>query len=457
MSNKTIPATATPDNFYWIMSDSKFMYTPTRSLFERPAVQRQIGKEEASLVERDRVCSNLTWIPGLPTIVRDKVIIEGELEDFPGNNLFNWYKPPRPLPDDADPAQAQFWLDLGFTLFGDDLPHTLDWLAWKTQHPDIKINHALVLGSYEQGIGKDSWLSPVRRGIGPSNWRNVSASHALTGIEKNFTPFLRASIARISEAHEMGVKRFAFYDATKDWCAAPPETLTIADKNVKEFPIMNAVGVIFTTNHKTDGLYIPPEDRRLYYAWSPRTQADFSEAFWRDYWDRVKGGADKHVAAYLMARDLSAFDPGRPPPKTPAWHEAVAANRNPQDNDLTDLLDKTGDDWIFACEPSRADALTLDQLRQNPDCPRSLHELFSDAAKRRTAAHRLETAGYSSINNPDRKDGQWRIDGKSQTIYARRELPHADQLSAARALVEFEEFKATLSTARKEDEEEFTP
>ena len=32
--------------------------------------------------------------------------------------------------------------------------------------------------------------------------------------------------------------------------------LTIADKNVKEYPILNAVFPILTTNHLTDGLYI---------------------------------------------------------------------------------------------------------------------------------------------------------------------------------------------------------
>ena len=34
-------ATKTPDNYFWIMSENRFMYAPTRSLFEKSAVVKQ--------------------------------------------------------------------------------------------------------------------------------------------------------------------------------------------------------------------------------------------------------------------------------------------------------------------------------------------------------------------------------------------------------------------------------
>jgi hypothetical protein len=112
----------------------------------------------------------------------------------------------------------------------------------------------------------------------------------------------------------------------------------------------------------------------------------------------------------------------------------------------------TGDYWAFTGEPSRADALTLDLLRRHPNCPNALRELFYDPAKRRTAAHRLEAGGYVSVANPDRSDGQWRINSKRQSVYARRDLTRADQLQAARDMIRFEEL---LVEPVKDDEEEF--
>jgi hypothetical protein len=256
----------------------------------------------------------------------------------------------------------------------------------------------------------------------------------------------------------MGEKRFSFYDSIKDWCAAPPDMLTIADKNVKEYPIWNAVFPIFTTNHLTDGLYIPPQDRRIDYVWSPRRQSDFTDTFWRDYWDRVlKRGEADHIAAFLQVRDLRKFNPGEPPVKTAAWHEAVNVNRNPADADLIDLLDHMGDDWasFIGDITDRAPAVTLEQLRRHPKVTQTLRTLFGDKGKARTAIHRLATARYGSFNNPDRADGLWRINGRAQMIYVWSELSPSDKMTAALDLILFEELP-DRAPAPESAEEEFS-
>ena len=56
----------------------------------------------------------------------------------------------------------------------------------------------------------------------------------------SFNAFLRRTIVRISEVHDLGPARFQFFDVTKDWHAAPPETLTVADKHVKAYEIMTS-------------------------------------------------------------------------------------------------------------------------------------------------------------------------------------------------------------------------
>ena len=235
--NPTLPATANPDNLYWIMSESAFMYLPTRTLFKRDAVVRQVGIEVATKIEHKKVCSNLFWSPGHPTLMENVAVIDGELFEHEGNNLLNLYKAPT-IAMQGDPAGATFWLELGRYLFGDDMDHLIKVLAFKVQHPEVKINHAIVMGSYDQGIGKDSFLSPVRRAIGYHNFGNVTAALAREWNNRGFNaPILQKVISRISEVHDLGPDRFKFYDMTKDWAAAPPETLRVADKNVRSYQI----------------------------------------------------------------------------------------------------------------------------------------------------------------------------------------------------------------------------
>ena len=152
----------------------------------------------------------------------------------------------------------------------DEAEHIIDWLAHRVQRPHEKINHALVLGG-EQGIGKDTMLEPVKHAIGPWNFQEASPRQVLG----RFNGFLKAVILRISEARDLGeFDRFKFYDHMKAYTAAPPDTLRVDEKHLREYAILNVCGVIITTNHKTDGIYLPADDRRHYVAWSDRTKDD---------------------------------------------------------------------------------------------------------------------------------------------------------------------------------------
>ena len=58
---------------------------------------------------------------------------------------------------------------------------------------------------------------------------------------------------------------------------------------------------------------------------------------------------------------------------------------------------------------------------------------LKDPRNRRQIPHRLEAAGYVPVrNDADKHDGQWKVGGKRQTIYARRELSLRDRYLAAR-------------------------
>ena len=92
-------------------------------------------------------------------------------------------------------------------------------------------------------------------GISP-RCRPTTCSAALTA-------FLRSVILRVSEARDLGdIDRFQFYDHMKAYTAAPPDVLRVDEKNLREYSVPNVVGVVITTNHKTDGIYLPADDRR---------------------------------------------------------------------------------------------------------------------------------------------------------------------------------------------------
>ena len=70
---------------------------------------------------------------------------------------------------------------------------------------------------------------------------------------------------------------------------------------------------------------------------------------------------------------------------------------------------------------SRADADTALSIR--------------DRKSRRAIPHRLENCGYEPVRNDDAKsDGQWKINGKRQAVYARKDLSMKDRLTAIKAL-----------------------
>jgi hypothetical protein len=284
------------------------------------------------------------------------------------------------------------------------------------QRPQDKINHALVLGGL-QGIGKDTLLAPVKYAIGPWNWHEVSP----TQILGRFNGFLRSVILRVNEAHDLGeFDRYQFYEHLKAYTAAPPEVLRVDEKHKPEYYIPNCCGVVITTNHKLDGIFLPADDRRHFVAWSDRTKDDprFAEPYWQKLWSYFDAGGAEDVAAFLAGHPLGDFDAKAPPPKTAAFWEIVDAGRATEEAELADLLDKLGN-------PA---AITLGQLRNGAE--RDLADWLGDRKNRRTIPHRLESCGYVPVRNPDADDGLWKIRGRRQAVYGKTAVPLRDRLAA---------------------------
>jgi len=170
-------------------------------------------------LDQNRPVSQMTWAPGQPLIISNRLISHGGWIDRPGEACLNVYLPSAIVPGNA--AEADPWLEHVHRVYPNDAEHIIAWLAHRAQRPAEKVNHALVLGG-SQGTGKDTLLEPVKRTIGPWNFIEVMPSHMLG----RFNGFLKAVVLRINEARDLGkVNRFAWYDHMKACTAAPPDVL----------------------------------------------------------------------------------------------------------------------------------------------------------------------------------------------------------------------------------------
>jgi hypothetical protein len=214
------------DDFVAYMPMHAYIYMPTRELWPAASVNARLPPTPdrplpaSGWLDRFRPVEQMTWRPGEPTLIRDRLVADGGWIEREGVTCFNLYRPALIEPGDA--AKAGTWLDHVRKVFGDDADHIVSWLAHRVQHPQIKINHALVLGG-AQGIGKDTTLEPVKRAVGPWNFHEVSPQQMLG----RFNGFLKSVILRVSEARDLGdVNRYQFYDHLKAYTAAPPDVLS---------------------------------------------------------------------------------------------------------------------------------------------------------------------------------------------------------------------------------------
>ena len=92
----------------------------------------------------------------------------------------------------------------------------------------------------------------------------------------------KPEIVRLSEARDLGdVDRYQFYEHLKVYTAAPPDVLRVDEKYLREYNTPNCCGIVITTNYKTDGIYLPADDRRHFVAWANLTKEDFEDNYWR--------------------------------------------------------------------------------------------------------------------------------------------------------------------------------
>jgi Family of unknown function (DUF5906) len=336
----TLPEGVTLEDFSAFMPMHSYIYHPTREMWPASSVNARIepvllvdDKGNPVIDDKDRpktisasawldknsAVEQMTWAPGEPMLIKGRLVANGGWVERDGVTCFNLYR--RPTVTRGTASSARPWVKHIYMIYGKAAKHIIKYMAFKVQKPQEKINHALLLGG-GQGIGKDTLCEPLKYAVGPWNFEEVSPKQ----VCGRFDGFVKSVFLRINELRDLGDgNRFDFYEHTKVFTASPPDVLRVDEKHLREYSVFNVCGVIITTNYKTNGVYLPAEDRRHYVAWSNLKKENFSDAYWEKIWKWYEGGGFGHVAAFLSTLDISDFNPKAAPPKTEAFWAIVDA------------------------------------------------------------------------------------------------------------------------------------
>lgn len=356
--------------------------------------------EFISSIVNDQFVEGVAWWPGMPRIIKDVLVVNGEEKHIPGQRTLNTYLAPQHYAT-GDPALADVWVEHVRKLWPEEADVLMDYFAHTIQHPEVKINFGLVLVG-EQGIGKDMTLTPVKRAVGEHNTEDVTPDD----ITSSFSAWKKCVLLTINEARSTAeeFKATDFYERLKPLLAAPPDWLLCNGKYEKQENVRNLMRVIITTNDSL-ALFVPDGDRRLYFAKSklPEKWAD-SEYFYKlAAW--YESGGNDHVYAFLRARDISKFDPKRHPAPNAAHMAATASWNQAVHDPLMDVLDKLKwPDVFFGGEILSCDVASFD----NRD------EVMRLLKSSRKLAMRMNKLGYEQRSSDDKSNGwKFAVDGKT--------------------------------------------
>ena len=156
----------TLDDFKSYMTTHSYIFVPSRDMWPASSVNarlktvpiigrdgRPVFGEDGKLIkikasawlDDNRPVEQMTWAPGMPLLIKDRLIQEGGWIERDGVSCFNLYLPP--TIKERRPNEGRPWLELMLKVYGKaEVKHMVKWFAHKVQHPGIKINHALFLG-----------------------------------------------------------------------------------------------------------------------------------------------------------------------------------------------------------------------------------------------------------------------------------------------------------------------
>lgn len=228
------------------------------------------------------------------------------------------------------------WLDHCRALVPEpaELEHLLDIMACKVQHPQIKINHAVLHGG-DEGSGKDTMWAPFIWAVCGSHLKNRGIMDN-NSINSQWGYQLESEILLINELKEPdAAARRQLANQLKPIIAAPPEMLPINRKGLHPYQMANRLFVLAFSNDPVP-ISLASQDRRWFCVWSAaaRMDAKVAHALWA--WYR-KGGFES-IAAWLHARDVTKFNPAAAPAMTEFKANLVEHGMSMAESYLVEML-----------------------------------------------------------------------------------------------------------------------
>jgi len=185
--------------------------------------------------------------------------------------------------------------------------HLLDWIAFQVQNPGVKVNHAPLIISGHQGVGKDALSDALIRIFGSWNTRKVSEDMISEG---RYDFIKRAQLIVVPETMSGDRKDLAH----KLKPLITQETVTINEKNVKAYEVPNVSNFIMFSNHE-NAAHIEDNDRR-YFVVICRNKPKEPQ-YYVDLYDYINGDGLAGFAHCLQNRNLSNFNAKATAPNTP--------------------------------------------------------------------------------------------------------------------------------------------
>lgn len=289
---------------------------------KRPKIEAGTCFDENRQAKGARILKGVTYAAGESILCSRDGIVYG-----------NRWRDARPV---ATPGNVRPWLDHVERMVPDEKEraHVLDVMAFKLQHPNIKINHAVLHGG-NPGSGKDTMWAPFFWSIGGKALRNVSLVRN-EEITSQWGYALEAEVLVVNELRQSEAKdRRALENTMKPLIAAPPEFLMVQRKGLAPYDLVNRLQIIAFSNERV-AINLPSDDRRWFVIWSDAGR--MTDADGAKIWAWLESGGKSAAAAWLQARDVSAFAPGATPAMTEAKAIMVEAGMSGAESFLVDLM-----------------------------------------------------------------------------------------------------------------------
>jgi hypothetical protein len=302
-----------------------FRHIPCKSIHTARKVEASICFDENRQAMGAKALVGVTYAAGEDVIVtRD------------GDLFGNRWRDARPDLSNLLSGDISPWLDHCQELVPEpaELDHIFDVMAFKVQHPEVKVNHA-ILHAGDEGSGKDTFWAPFIWAVCGDHLKNRGIMDN-NSVNSQWGYQLESEILIINELKEPdAATRRQLANQLKPIIAAPPEMLPINRKGLHPYYMANRLFVLAFSNDPVP-ISLASQDRRWFCVWSTAPRMDSRQA--KKIWDWYRRGGFGMIARFLRDRDVSQFNPSAPPMWTEFKANLVEHGMSMAESYLVDML-----------------------------------------------------------------------------------------------------------------------